>query len=394
MLLNNIRAVTKTICLCKMLQNVRAERVVHQILRPSISALILAGMRRHTTAAKEQPPTNSSTDVKNGDKTEENVDWLMVSEMEKYELGKRWLATMMGEDVSSFTDEKISEAIKYLLPSHLFAEDARPSMKNPQDIFGKRKELRVDAGGRPFHSAFYTGQEAYHELIYNIWKNLESLEKMPNSPQTITEQDEPLSFFDKPLLVRWLKHHEMEDLLHCKLADNQYDLILRRLSRIAKHPNGEAMQDFLSKYQVQLSEGGKKIEVAQIDENGVVTTMGYRKCAIAEVKLKEGSGKVMINNMPMTKFFHTFDHRKQVLFPLMVTGQLGKFDVDAGVIGGGPTGQAGAIRFGISQALLSFSESFFQPLDNAGLLLRDRRKVERKKPGQKKARKKFAWVKR
>eukprot|EP00795_Rhopilema_esculentum_P017146 gene17146-8681_t len=337
-----------------MLQNVRAERVVHQILRPSISALILAGMRRHTTAAKEQPPTNSSTDVKNGDKTEENVDWLMVSEMEKYELGKRWLATMMGEDVSSFTDEKISEAIKYLLPSHLFAEDARPSMKN-------------------------------------IWKNLESLEKMPNSPQTITEQDEPLSFFDKPLLVRWLKHHEMEDLLHCKLADNQYDLILRRLSRIAKHPNGEAMQDFLSKYQVQLSEGGKKIEVAQIDENGVVTTMGYRKCAIAEVKLKEGSGKVMINNMPMTKFFHTFDHRKQVLFPLMVTGQLGKFDVDAGVIGGGPTGQAGAIRFGISQALLSFSESFFQPLDNAGLLLRDRRKVERKKPGQKKARKKFAW---
>eukprot|EP00112_Aurelia_sp_Birch-Aquarium-sp1_P011646 Seg2447.5 transcript_id=Seg2447.5/GoldUCD/mRNA.D3Y31 product="28S ribosomal protein S9 mitochondrial" pseudo=true protein_id=Seg2447.5/GoldUCD/D3Y31 len=323
----------------------------------------------------------------------ENIDWQLTTEMKKYELGKRWLATMMGEDVETFTDDKIAEALQYLLPSHLFAKDARPLMKNPIDLFGKRKEMQADSSGRPLHAAFYTGQAPYHDLIYNIWTTLEKLDNMPQkSHEDISAESQTL--YDKPLLVRWAKQHEMEEILNCKLAEHQYDLILRRLTRVAKHPNGDEFQNMLSKYQVNVSKGGKKLDIPEIDEDGYAIVMGYRKNATAEVKLKEGSGKLMINNMPMTKYFRKFEHRQQIISPFLVTGQLGRFDVDAGVIGGGESGQAGAIRYGISRGLLSFSESFYQSLEEAGLLLRDPRIRERKKPGQKRARKKFAWVKR
>lgn len=324
---------------------------------------------------------------------EEQLDWQMVSELEKYEMGKRWLATMMGEDVETFTDEKIAEAIRYLLPSHLFAKDARPSMKHPLEIFGKRKKRQVGKYGRPLHAGFYTGQPSFHDLVYNIWENLEHLDKAP-APKPEIEPAASSSFYEQPLLVRWVKNHEMEEILDCKLAESQYDLLIRRLTRIAKHPNGESSQDFLSKYQISVTEGEKKLEVTPIDEEGVVTCLGYRKEATADVKVKEGSGKFLVNNKPLTKYFYEIRHRQQAMSPLLVIDQLGRFDIDAGVIGGGLAGQAGAIRLALSRALLSFSDAFHKPLEEAGLLIRDSRVVERKKPGRKGARRKFAWVKR
>jgi small subunit ribosomal protein S9 len=123
-------------------------------------------------------------------------------------------------------------------------------------------------------------------------------------------------------------------------------------------------------------------------------TVGRRKTAVARVKLAEGSGKVFINNKELERYFPIPVLREEVLKPFEVTSTLGRYDAKVRVRGGGPTGQAGAIRLGIARSLLAIDEDTRQNLRNAGLLTRDPRMVERKKYGQKKARKRFQFSKR
>jgi small subunit ribosomal protein S9 len=123
-------------------------------------------------------------------------------------------------------------------------------------------------------------------------------------------------------------------------------------------------------------------------------TIGRRKTAIARVKLAEGSGKVLINNKELERYFPVAVLREEVLRPFEVTSTLGRYDAKVRVQGGGPTGQAGAVRLGIARSLLAIDEDTRQNLRNAGLLTRDPRMVERKKYGQKKARKRFQFSKR
>jgi len=123
-------------------------------------------------------------------------------------------------------------------------------------------------------------------------------------------------------------------------------------------------------------------------------TIGRRKTAIARVKLAEGSGKVLINNRELERYFPVAVLREEVLKPFEVTSTLGRYDAKVRVQGGGPTGQAGAIKLGIARSLVAIDEDTRQNLRNAGLLTRDPRMVERKKYGQKKARKRFQFSKR
>ena len=125
-----------------------------------------------------------------------------------------------------------------------------------------------------------------------------------------------------------------------------------------------------------------------------IITVGRRKTAVARVKLTDGSGKVTVNNKELEKYFPIEVLREEVLKPFVATSTQGRFDAKVKVAGGGPTGQAGAIRLGIARSLVSLDEDHRQNLRNAGLLTRDPRMVERKKYGQKKARKRFQFSKR
>jgi len=122
--------------------------------------------------------------------------------------------------------------------------------------------------------------------------------------------------------------------------------------------------------------------------------VGRRKTAIARVKLTEGSGKILINDREFETYFPLPLLRQQVLKPFEVTATAGHYDTHVRVEGGGPTGQAGAIRLGIARSLVAIDGDYRSPLRNAGLLTRDPRMVERKKYGQKKARKRFQFSKR
>jgi small subunit ribosomal protein S9 len=126
----------------------------------------------------------------------------------------------------------------------------------------------------------------------------------------------------------------------------------------------------------------------------MTTAVGRRKTSVARVILLPGTGTITINRRSLEEFFPIETLRADVLKPLNATQTVGKYDVRINVEGGGTTGQAGAIRLGIARALVDLSEDHKPVLRAAGLLTRDPRMVERKKYGQKKARKRFQFSKR
>lgn len=126
----------------------------------------------------------------------------------------------------------------------------------------------------------------------------------------------------------------------------------------------------------------------------VTNTSGRRKTAIARIYMKAGNGDILINNKPYDQYFTTLTNQYKVLQPLQATDSVGKFDIKINVDGGGVTGQAEAIRLAISKSLCEVNPEMRLILKPIGLLRRDDRMVERKKPGQKKARKRFQFSKR
>jgi small subunit ribosomal protein S9 len=121
---------------------------------------------------------------------------------------------------------------------------------------------------------------------------------------------------------------------------------------------------------------------------------GRRKSAVARVRLSSGSGKIVVNGRPFENFFPTETLRGVVTQPLNVTQTAGRFDVQVNVAGGGPAGQAGAVRHGIARALIAADATLRPSLKADGLLTRDPRMKERKKYGQPGARKRFQYSKR
>jgi small subunit ribosomal protein S9 len=121
---------------------------------------------------------------------------------------------------------------------------------------------------------------------------------------------------------------------------------------------------------------------------------GRRKTAVAQVRLASGSGKVLVNGRAFEDYFPIETLRTQAMQPLTVTGNAERFDVTVNVSGGGPTGQAGAVRLGIARALLRVDINLRPTLKSEGFLTRDPRMKERKKYGQPGARKRFQYSKR
>lgn len=131
-----------------------------------------------------------------------------------------------------------------------------------------------------------------------------------------------------------------------------------------------------------------------MNQENVYYATGRRKTAISRTWLKPGSGEIIINNRPVTDYFPIEATREEMLQPFKITNTLGSYDVKATVVGGGIAGQAGAVRHGITRALVSVNPDFRLTLKKAGFIKRDPRVKERKKYGQKGARARFQFSKR
>jgi small subunit ribosomal protein S9 len=126
----------------------------------------------------------------------------------------------------------------------------------------------------------------------------------------------------------------------------------------------------------------------------VVNALGRRKSAVARVYVSEGQGKITINKRELKEYFPTGILQYVVLQPLNLLGVAGQYDINVNLDGGGITGQAEALRLGITRALMEINPESRGALKAAGFVTRDPREVERKKPGQPKARKRFQFSKR
>ena len=132
----------------------------------------------------------------------------------------------------------------------------------------------------------------------------------------------------------------------------------------------------------------------QADKGGFYWGTGRRKSSVARVRIKPGEGKLIVNKKDLTDYFRKDQDRNAIVAPLKAVDSEKSFDIFVNVNGGGTTGQAGAVVLGIARALKNYSEEYIQALRDGGYLTRDSRMVERKKPGQKGARKRFQFSKR
>jgi small subunit ribosomal protein S9 len=139
---------------------------------------------------------------------------------------------------------------------------------------------------------------------------------------------------------------------------------------------------------------GPIVRVQKLDEQGRAYGTGRRKDAVARVWVKPGKGKITVNGREVEKYFARPVLRMVINQPFLVSGRTDQFDVIVTVVGGGLSGQAGAVRHGLSRALVNYEPGLRAVLKSAGFMTRDSRTVERKKYGRAKARRRFQFSKR
>ncbi|XP_058935529.1 small ribosomal subunit protein uS9m [Kogia breviceps] len=326
------------------------------------------------------------------------VDFIK-KQIEEFNIGKRHLANMMGEDPETFTQEDIDRAIAYLFPSGLFEKRARPIMKHPEEIFPKQRAIQWGEDGRPFHFLFYTGKQSYYSLMHGAYGKLLDVENRQDQLRAKGLFSEKTKAKD-PIGSRWLIKEELEEMLVEKLSDQDYAQFIRLLERLSALPCDAAEEEFVGRFRRSVTIQSKKqlIEPLQYDEKGMAfsTGRGNRKTAKAEVAVYDrGSGRIEVNGVDYLLYFPVTQDREQLMFPFHFLDRLGEHDVTCTVSGGGRAAQAGAIRLATARALCSFvTEDEVEWMRQAGLLTADPRVRERKKPGQEGARRKFTWKKR
>jgi len=336
------------------------------------------------------------------ERAKEHDDFIKL-QLHNFNVGKRHLANMMGRDPDFFTQEDIDEAVKYLFPSGLFDPRARPMMKHPEEIYPKKKEAEFDITGRPYHSLFYTSKPNYYQLLHDINTKLKALNNYEDM-KAASASNETLKYSEPPEEMNlngseWLSKLKMEGILLEKLNDRDYSALVKTLDRLSQHPFAHKEKKFIMEHRSMLAVQtlAEDIPALLLDEAGrsYMKATGRRKTAHCEVTVMgQGTGRVDINGRDLL-YFENKQEREQVLFPIEFTGLLGLVDVKATVSGGGPAGQAGALRYAIATCLRSFvTGDMMERMRLAGLLSFDPRTRERKKPGQAGARKKFTWKKR
>ncbi|XP_059485476.1 small ribosomal subunit protein uS9m [Neocloeon triangulifer] len=325
-----------------------------------------------------------------------SYDEFMKKQIVEYQIGRRHLANIMSMDADTMTQEDIDQAIEFLFPSSLFEPKARPIMKPPELIFPPKKAAEFDETGRPHHALFYTMNPNFYQVLQDSVTELIKLNKeedeMIRKKMTI-DNDLKLSLSG----TEWIQKEKLSAMLIEKIDDAQYEQFQNVLIRLADHPLSSKVKDFVMKYRYSLVNEAALAEIPkplyEKDGRSYITFKGARrKNAYADVTVHlPGSGKFSVNGQDI-EYFSDIQSREQITFPLIFTAMLGKVDINATAIQGGPTGQAGAIRFGLAMALRSFVDNkMVERMRLAGLLQVDWRTRERKKPGQPGARRKPTW---
>jgi len=334
-------------------------------------------------------------------------DIFISNERAEFDMGRQHLANMMGFDTDVMTQEDIDESIEYLFPSGL-ATEARPVMKPPEEIFPKQKDVEFDLEGRPFHPFFYTLKPNFNQAIFTIRDHIEGVTifgdrlrrqgKAPDSQQVLN--------LAKLADTRWVTQKETQKMCLENISETEYKDFLLCLERLVNLPFSYRVRDDIFRWRVKEDDSAaqKDFITPNFDDKGRawVEVEGRRKTSRATVRIsKPGTGKVEISNEDRPElvydisYFYALKDRHQLLFPLQISKMLGIVDLQITVGGGGPSGQAGAIRYATAMGLRSFVDKrTVDDMKLVGLLTQDIRVRERKKPGKVSARKSYTWKRR
>lgn len=324
----------------------------------------------------------------------------MKEQKSDFEIGKRHLANMMGYDPETFTQEDIDKSIEYLFPCGLFQKKARPIMKPPHEIFPPKKEAEFDVTGRPFHFLFYTCSPYYYQILHDAVKVLKELENYEDKVISgeIKNSDMSSVTLDGSM---WISQKKLEKQLCEKVDENKYRMLMSILERIVVHPYSKSVEEFITKFREFLttSEKSHELQIPVLLEDGrqrIRLEWQSKKNARAHVTVTyPGTGEISIDGKGID-YFNKMQSKEQVLFPLVLSKMLNKVDIEAEVLQGeGESAIVGALRLGISRGIAHFVDpDTKEKMRLAGLLQRDFRRRERKKPGQPGARRQATWRKR
>lgn len=280
-------------------------------------------------------------------------------------------------------------------------------MRPPREIYPKFQKAHYGKTGRPFSSFFYTGFQNYYEALYELYLNYEDLNRIEDENNRLgirpTENDR---FDDQTHAL--LSSKQLEDLFVEPLGAARYESFVKHLDRLIQHPYSAQKSEFLQRFTKakEIQTLSEKLYTLGQDEQGRVYSeaVGTRKNLECLVRVyKDGSGQFLMNGKYGINHFRYFLHREQILTPLVMADLVDKVDIYATL---NPNNletcfkpveeldpnmqlvQAGSVRLGISCAICAFvDEETKELLRLNGLLQKDLRTKERKKPGLYKARK-------
>lgn len=236
----------------------------------------------------------------------------------------------------------------------------------------------------PKLSTFYSANP-HHEAHID---NLEALMRKYIKYPTVQVEERPM----------WLSLQEYALIGGgSRLKSTQYKqllFLLNRLNSIDPQLMVPEISNTLAKYHKKTKLQPQRDTLKELDEFGRSLAIGRRKTATAKVYVVRGEGQILVNDRALDDYFVKMKDRESIMYPLKAIDSVGKYNIFAMVSGGGTTAQADAIMHAIGKALVTFNPLLKTRLHRSGVLTRDYRHVERKKPGKRKARKMPTWVKR
>uniref|UniRef100_A0A2K6WIF7 Uncharacterized protein n=1 Tax=Onchocerca volvulus TaxID=6282 RepID=A0A2K6WIF7_ONCVO len=321
---------------------------------------------------------------------------IMARERAEFELGKRYLANMLGLEPNSITQDDIDKALEYLFPSGLTNKFALPVMKPPEEILPMLRQIEFDDEGRPKDLLFFTLAPKFYRLLSIVGTKTEALLCYQQKQRVAIEDDSKTSKMEL-LGTEWISQQMLCNKLEERITDEMYAHLIVSLDYMVSLPGAYKERDFIFEYRKSVAVGtkdiifGAKVPPVQLVEgtNQRMAKVEVRlKASFAEVEVRDkGSGEYTVDGYGLDIFREIF------LAPLIVTDLLGKLDITGKITDGrgGASVIPRIIRHGASLCIAALFPEHFDKLRLAGLLTSDPRKRERYKINQKGARAKWIW---
>jgi small subunit ribosomal protein S9 len=329
----------------------------------------------------------------------------MAKERAEFELGKRYLANIMGLDPMNITQQDIDASIEYLFPSGLSDLKARPVMKPPEEVLPKFHKFEFDKEGRPKDTLFFTLRPKFYSLLSEIGQKTQHLVRHHDdllNRGTLPENTEPLSLEG----TVWKNQADISKIVGDKLSDEMYAQLIIALDYLQSLPLASLEKDFIESFRVRImaSRGhdviwGPPIPQVQIDaENSrrFATVQTKAKSLEVEVTVKDnGTGKYTIDGHHYD-VFRSLMARENLIAPLIVTEMFGRVDIEAKVLNEqyGLSIVPRAVRHGVSLGIAALFPETKDKLRDVDMLTMEPRRKERSKINQPGARAKWIWKRR